>query len=236
MTSTQAQYVPRNKSDLCRSTGGCVTGPLRVYSEEQDCSCPGLIFCVLYATFPIASQLNLFFISLERLHATLLPFSHCLITNWVYFKIIITNWAISLSLAFVIASLTQGAEPYAWASFSVITLLVLTVSYIIIFVNVQSNSRSRHHGSVHKERKLSITLFIVTAVSILTILPVAIHQSLPESIKQKWHRGSSVDIHLILLAMYFANSMVNPLVYAIRMQEFRKAFVNLVTRRSQADK
>ena len=69
-----------------------------------------------------------------------LPFSHCLITNWVYFKIIITNWAISLSLAFVIASLTQGAEPYAWASFSVITLLVLAVSYIIIFVNVQKQS------------------------------------------------------------------------------------------------
>ena len=185
MTSTQAQYVPRNKSDLCRSTGGCVTGPLRVYSEEQDCSCPGLIFCVLYATFPIASQLNLFLISLERLHATLLPFSHCLITNWVYFKIIITNWAIRLSLAFVIASLTQGAEPYAWASFSVITLLVLAVSYIIIFVNVQNNPHSRHHGTVHKERKLSITLLIVTGVSLLTILPMAILNSLPEAVKQK---------------------------------------------------
>ena len=114
-----------------------------------------------------------------------LPFSHCLITNWVYFKIIITNWAISLSLAFVIASLTQGAEPYAWASFSVITLLVLAVSYIIIFVNVQNNPHSRHHGTVHKERKLSITLLIVTGVSLLTILPMAILNSLPEAVKQK---------------------------------------------------
>ena len=165
-----------------------------------------------------------------------LPFSHCLITNWVYFKIIITNWAISLSLAFVIASLTQGAEPYAWASFSVITLLVLTVSYIIIFVNVQSNPHSLHHGSVHKERKLSITLLIVTGVSILTILPMAIHNSLPEAIKQiSWH-SASADIRLILHVIYFANSMVNPLVYAIRMQEFRKAFVNLVSRQKQADK
>ena len=212
-----------------------MTGPLIVYSEKQDCSWPGLIFCFLYATFPIASQLNLSLISLERLHATLFPFRHCLITNWLYFKIIITNWVISFSLAFVMVTLTQGAEPYAWASFSVITLLVLTVSYIIIFVNVQSNSRSRHHGSVHKERKLSITLFIVTAVSILTILPMAIHNSLPEAIKQIWH-SASADIRLILHVIYFANSIVNPLVYAIRMQEFRKAFVNLVTRRSQADK
>ena len=213
-----------------------MTGPLFVHSEKQDCSWPGLIFCSLGATFPLASQINLSLMSLERLHATLFPFRHCLITTWVYFKIIIASWAISFSLAFVMAKLTQGVLlQYAWASFSVITLLVLTVSYIIIFVNVQSNPHSLHHGSVHKERKLSITLLIVTGVSILTILPMAIHNSLPEAIKQIWH-SASADIRLILHVIYFANSIVNPLVYAIRMQEFRKAFVNLVTRRSQADK
>ena len=45
-----------------------------------------------------------------------------------------------------------------------------------------------------------------------------------------------VDIRLILHVIYFANSTVNPLIYAIRMQQFRKAFVNLVSRQSQADK
>ena len=214
---------------------GAVTGPLLVYFK-QDCSWPGLLFCALHVTFPIASQLNLSLISLERLHATLFPFRHCLITKCVYFKIIIANWLISFSLAFVMANLTQGAIPYAVGSFSVITLLVLTVSYIIIFVNVQSNPHSQHHGSIHQERKLSITLFIVTGVSVLAILPMAIYNSLPAAIKQKWHSASRVDIRLILHMIYFANSMVNPLVYAIRMQEFRKAFVNLVSRQNQADK
>ena len=216
---------------------GALTGPLFVYSE-QDCSWPGLIFSVLYATFPIASQLNLSLISLEQLHATRFPFRHCLLTKWVYFKIIIANWVISFSLAFVLAKVTQGVLiQYVWASFSVITLLVLTVSYIIIFVNVQSKPHSQRHGSVHKERKLSITLLIVTAVFILTILPMAIYNSLPEAINKKWHRSASKgDIRLIVVVIYFANSMVNPLVYAIRMQEFRKAFVNLVSRQSQGDK
>ena len=140
---------------------GALTGPLFVYSKKQDCSWPGLIFSVLYATFPIASQLNLSLISLERLHATLFPFRHCLITKWVYFKIIIANWVISFSLAFVLTKLTQVVLiQNAWTSFSVITLPVLTVSYIIVFVNVQSNPHSQHHGSVHKERKLSITLIV----------------------------------------------------------------------------
>ena len=65
---------------------GAVTGSLLVYLKGQDCSWPGLIFCALHVTFPIASQLNLSLISLERLHATLLPFRHCLITNWVFLK------------------------------------------------------------------------------------------------------------------------------------------------------
>ena len=92
---------------------GAVTGPLLVYLKGQDCSWPGLIFCALHATFPIASQLSLSLVSLERLHATLFPFRHFLITNWVYFKIIIANWLISFSLAFVTANLTQEAIPYA---------------------------------------------------------------------------------------------------------------------------
>ena len=191
---------------------GALTGPLFVYSKEQDFSWPGLIFSVLYATFPIPSQLNLSLISLEQLHATLFPFRHCLILKWVYFKIIIANWVISFSLAFVLAKLTRVQIQYAWASFSVITLLVLTVSCIIIFVNVQSKPHSQHHGSVHKERKLSITLLIVTAVSVLTILPMAILNFLPEAINKKWHCcASKVDeIHLIVVVIYFANSMVNP--------------------------
>jgi len=215
---------------------GVVTGPVIVYLERQDCGWPGLIICAIGNSFPIASQVNLFLISLERLHATLFPFRHCLTMKWVYFKIIIASWLISFSLAFVMVNLTQEAIQYAWASFSDVTLLVLTVSYIIIFINVQSNPYSQHHGSVGKERKLSVTLFIVTGVSILTILPMAILNSLPEGIKQKWLNASSVYLHKTLAVIYFANSIVNPLVYAIRMQEFRKAFVNLVSRPSQADK
>ena len=42
-------------------------------------------------------------------------------------------------------------------------------------------------------------------------------------------------IYNLLAVIYFANSIVNPLVYAIRMQEFRKAFGNLVSRQRKAE-
>ena len=210
---------------------GVVTGPLTVY---YDCTLPGSIICALQVTFPIASPVNLSLISLERLHATLFPFRHCLISKWVYIKIIIASWLTSLLLAFVRNILTEEAFEYTEASFGAVTLLALVISYIIIVVNVQISPHSQHHGSIHKEKKLSVTLFIVTGVSVLTILPMAIYHSVPVDIKNGRHSASSADIHDILMMIYFANSIVNPLVYAIRMQEFRKALRNLVSGKRQA--
>ena len=180
---------------------GVVTGPLIVYYNQQnendnsDCIWPGSIICAIRTTFTIASQVNLSLISLERLHATLFPFSHCLITKCMYYKIIIACWFATFTLAFVMSILSQEASHYAWA-FSAVTLLVLDVGYIIIIVNVQSNSHSQHSthsGSIHKERKLSVTLFIVTGVSVLTILSLTIFNSMPVDVKEKWDNGSSVE-------------------------------------------
>ena len=219
---------------------GVATGPLIVYyhqknEQDNDCTWPRLIICAMKVAFPIISQINLSLISLERLHATLFPFRHCLITKCFYFRIIIACWLAAIPLAFVVSILSQEASQYAWASFSLITLLSLAVCYIIIIVNVQSNPHSKHRGSIHNERKLSVTLFIVTGVSVLTILPFAIFNSIPVDVRKKWDIASSVDVHEMLGLIYLANSIVNPLLYAIRMQEFRRAFLNLVSRQSHAD-
>ena len=176
-------------------------------------------------TFPVASQVNLSLISLERLHATRFPFRHCLITKRLYFKIIVGSWLIAFALAFVMANLSSKVFPYAWASFSLLILLVLTVSYTIVIINVQRNPHSQNHGSIHMERKLSVTLFIVTAVSVLTVLPWAINDFIGEELSN----ASRVTIFNMLAAIFFASSIVNPLIYAIRMQEFRKAIRNLVS-------
>jgi len=204
---------------------GAVTGPLFSLKPQIESN---VLIRGITLTFPIASQVNLSLISLERLHATLFPFRHCLIKKRLYFAIIVGSWLIIFAIAFVMANLSKQAFRYALASFSVLTLLVLTVSYVIIIVNVQRSPHSQHHGSIHTERKLSITLFIVTGVSVLTILPWAVFHSMPVDLQEELFNASRIEIHLVLAAIYFASSIVNPLVYAIRMREFRKAIRNLV--------
>ena len=212
---------------------GVVIGPLFMFYSNV-CTWPGSIICAIRTTFPIASQVNLSLISLERLHATLFPFRHCLITKCVYFKIIIACWFTAFTLAFVMSILSKEALTYAWVSFGTVTLLVLVVCYIIIIVNVESSPHSQHRGSIHKERKLSVTLLMVTGISVLTILPFTIFASIPVDVKEKWPSASSFHIYRILSVIYIANSIVNPLVYAIRMREFRNALRNLVSGKRQA--
>ena len=211
---------------------GAVTGPVQVFVLDFDrgngFSRQEFIILTSGFIFPLASQANLSLISLERLHATLFPFRHCLIEKWLYLKVIIGSWIITLLLAsmtsilqaFYLVSIT-----YAFACYTCLTLLIITVSNVIIAIKVKSNPLPRHFGAVASERKLSVTLSIVTVVSILTILPISIWMAVKRNdiFSQTSPGATHVQINETLMLFYYANSIVNPLIYAIRMQEFRKA-------------
>ena len=219
---------------------GAVAGPLHVYQrlkENQYYSWPGFITWAVKLTFIIASPMNLSLISLDRLHAILFPFRHCLTTKWSYFRIIIGSWFITLLFGSLMAGVNLNGPyssfAYARTSFDVANLLVLAVSYIVVLVNVYRKPHSQNSAGLQAEMRLSTTLSIVTGVSVLTILPWAIYKSLPRHIKVKQTYMSSIDIRNTLAVIFFANSIVNPFVYAIRMQEFRKAIRKLVSRQRQ---
>ena len=84
---------------------GCLETRLYLEKIEPGCCFSWRKFVILTfsSIFPLASQANLSLISLERLHATVYPFRHCLIAKWVYFKIIIGSWLIAFLLSSVIA-------------------------------------------------------------------------------------------------------------------------------------
>ena len=212
---------------------GAVSGPVEAIGRHLDhgngFSWQQFIILTASLMFPLASQANLSLISLERLHATLFPFRHCLIEKWLYFKVIIGSWMITLLLAFMISVLEMfelALNWYLFLCYTFLTLLIITVSSVIITINVKSNPPPQHFSAVASERKLSVTLSIVTVVSILTILPLSIWMAIEGHI---FSQTSFAVVHMpaTLALLYCANSIVNPLIYAIRMQEFRKAVKQL---------
>ena len=134
------------------------------------------LYLTLDSLFPAASLANLSLISLERLHATIYPFRHCLISEQVYFTVITFSWLFAFMMAILVVLRAQFTLfLYIFASYCFITVLIITVSYVIIILNVKSSPQSNIFGSkLLTEKKLSITLLVMTVASFLTILPWAV--------------------------------------------------------------
>ena len=198
---------------------------------------------VLVSLLPAASLTNITIIALERVHATFFPLRHRVLKKWVYRLMIAVVWVISGF--FAIGS--QGFPAFKATYYYVITVvfftfisilpLVICISYTSIVLKVRCGAQPRHHGAASRERKLTMTLLIVTVVSLVLYLPHFIwHCALYFS---KSEIGSSLPssvaghLDIALLFLFYANSLVNPILYAIRMPEYRSAFLALFRRRAQ---
>ena len=212
--------LPLFKPDL--ESGNLAIKPVWAFSWQS------FVYFTLQGSFFVASLANISLISLERLHATLFPFRHCLVGTRVYLAIILCSWLFSLILSSVLALLYLHASPapfYVCASYSVVIILILTVSYAIIISTVKNNPSSPNAQPVPStERKLTVTLFIVTVAFFLTILPWVIWNVIGQHIAgSKLYPAVLSHIHYSFDLLFLFNSIVNPLIYAVRMQEFRKA-------------
>ena len=208
---------------------GAVAGPETVWfikTEKRSTHGFRALYTIIADTCWIASLGNLALISLERLHATLYPFRHCLVGKRIYYKIIIFSWLGALILACVPQIIRMNGVPladrYPWIIYVFLTLAVLTISYVIIISKLIRKAHVQQLGSVMSaERKLSVTLFIVSAASILTLLPWVIIMCI--SISSDRHSWTTRTSFKIVQAFYNLNSILNPMIYAIRLSEFRRA-------------
>ena len=203
----------------------------------------GWVSYVLYSfllLFPLSSLTTITAISIERLHATLRPFRHRVLKNIVYKLIIAVVWvtATVITISIAVRLKFKGASyVYLWNSYIAICLLVICISYSSIVIKVRGRVQPQHHGAASRERKLTMTLLIVTVVSLLLYLPHKIYWYLviitdfeiltSMSYSSLFHLGNAIFL------LFYANSLVNPILYAIRMPEYRSAVLALFRRRPQ---
>ena len=167
-------------------------------------------------------------ISLERLHATFCPFRHRFVSKWVYRAIIIVIWLIPIvRVAAIIFSWEIGyvevINTYFYLPFYAVSLFVICVSYILVVIKVRCSRHPQFHSRSKRERKLTGTALIVSLVSLLCFLPLVISLTL-------FYYLLNFHIELALLVLFLANSLVNPIIYALRMPGFREGLLQLVYR------
>ena len=187
--------------------------------------------------FGRGSLTNIAIIALERMHATLFPFRHRVLKKWVYLLITAAVWVTS-GLVTLIAQFNEFYDSrHLHFIFVLICLLITCVSYTSIVIKVRCGGQPRHHGAASRERKLPMTLFMVAVVSLLLYLPHVIWKYVLYISKYAVVQSMSFTVyyHLdyALLVLFYANSFVNPILYAIRIPEYRSALLALFCKRTQ---
>ena len=182
--------------------------------------------------FPFVSLTNIAVISVERFHATFRPFRHRLIKRWVYVVAIVVVWVFPV-ITLVIRDIEWFLirhHLYLWESQCCLCLIVIFVSYTSILFKFRFGAHpQRHCAAALRQRKLTVTLFITTLVSLLLWLPYVIYLFVV------WLSGicnyriaypKGVTWGYLMRFLFYANSLGNPILYAIRMPDFKKALLS----------
>ena len=181
----------------------------------------------------MASFFNLAAISLERMHATLRPFQHRFIEKRVYYVITTVIWltaTIREIVIFVVFHKTRTSGLFIWFILYeapwLISLFIICVSFISIFIKIRFGPQPNRlrNSVINRERRLTSILFVVLSVSLLTTLPWVIFECLdvfhPE-FRLSLSFSSFLYKEATAKSLILANSLVNPIIYAMRMPEFR---------------
>ena len=190
----------------------------------------------LRSLLPYCSLINITIIGLERVHATFFPFKHRVLKKWVYGLIIVVVWVTSglTSVSFMLLLFEELQDAfYLELTFLSICLLIICVCYTSIVIKVRYGAQPQHHGAASRERKLTMTLLIVTVVSVLLYLPYVVFFFVFFINKSEMSRSLRIHLNYALMFLFYANSLVNPTLYAIRIPEYRSAFLALFRRRAQ---
>jgi len=194
----------------------------------------------LFYLFPLTSLTNITVISLDRMHATFRPFRHRVIKKWVYGVTISVVWVLAgmISTAIMMLLLFDkewSHHQYFWQSYSLLCLFVICACYASVIVKICCGARPQHHGAARRQRKLTVTLLIMTIVSLLLWLPFVVATFVyytTDSIRSLSYTKRK-RLNMSLLLLFCTNSFVNPVVYTVRMPKFRKALLLLFTRRQR---
>ena len=184
-----------------------------------------------------ASLTTLTVISLERVYATVVPIGYRGLNSRNYLFSIALIWSVASTTTVVclISNFVLKSMKIAtYVSMSLLSVLcsVISVSYVTIWHRIKFKRRIIRQKTNEYENKLALTLFIVTLTSLAAWLPFVIVNVL--FVFSSVH--FSFNFIYFSKVLHYGNSFVNPIVYSLRMPEFRSSVVRMFSTRSSQRK
>ena len=194
---------------------------------------PFLVIVMIDIWLSLTSVTGITVISLDRMHATFRPFKHRNIKKWAYGVIIAGVWTLTAMILIPFQQRQLVFPLYLWRSYCFLCLIVIGVSYTSIALKFWCGTRPPSHGAANRQRKLTVTLFIMTIASLLLWLPFVVYTFVSFSVLGRFSSLTHLRLAFSFYLLYHTNSLVNPIIYTIRMPEFRRALLILFKRRQR---
>ena len=155
-------------------------------------------------------------IALERLYATLYPTKYRAMKTVSYTVITLLLWIISAIIPSIRIYLGNDyISLYAWMPVVCLLLLLIGVAYIVMWAKLLFFSSKRLNQS--RERRLNVTVSILTLASLSAWLPFIILNTV------NMFRPVSLVAVYSTKVLHYGNSLVNPFLFALKMPKFREA-------------
>ncbi|XP_031562749.1 adenosine receptor A2b-like [Actinia tenebrosa] len=222
---------------------GALALPMYVYflsASSQTMNKTLLLFQFAYNAVDIfsglASVFTLTVISLERLYAVLLPLIHRSTRRRYYMIVIGILWFLAalISGLFWMTNVVQMLPPglfiYTMTICSFASVGIIIVVYVAVWIKIKFflHKRSRLLGP-GEERNIFIALGIVTVVFVVTWLPFNI-MNLIANFHVSLLKNLSFNVIFFVKLLHYSNSAINPIVYSLKIPEFRRSCISLFTK------
>ncbi|XP_078382014.1 adenosine receptor A3-like [Oculina patagonica] len=174
--------------------------------------------------FSQASLISAAFISGERFYAIYWPFKHRTLSMRAYRIVIFVLWILALITAAISIALKEVMSlqhvVYASTSYTLMLILIVCGCNIGIWRKFQQgNVVSQQQNRASQNKRLTKTLLFVSVLALLSWLPLVIMNYLifvlDVPIPERFY--------FMINVVNFSNSFVNPIVYALRIPEFKQA-------------
>jgi len=194
-----------------------------------------IFFAIIDIFFSKLSLISAAFISGERFYAIYWPFKHRTLSMREYRIIIFTVWALTLVITALFSAthllFSFKRYMYYWIPY------VLIITFIICGCNIgiwkkfrRGNIAPQQQNRDSRNKRLTKTLLFVSILALLSWIPLVILNGLifVYDVQIPWKFYYLVNI------INYSNSFANPVVYALRIPEFRKALVLCCLRKREA--
>ena len=205
--------------------------PLFIAAFESASITTRRVFSIVDMFTSTSSIYTLAVISLERMFAIGWPLRHRTANFRVYICAISIPWIIAALFTVLTDAylnfIIRDRVIYLLVLFPVTPLLVMWVAYYVIWK--KQKSPVCNHNNVIREAKLANTLFLITGASVFTWLPFQILN--PLVYLQITANFSHLQLTgFIIRVLQYSNSLVNVIIYPLRIPEFKNCLLHLLRR------